>query len=57
MIHQTGTFIDIYTFSATIFGNFNFSYILYSEDEVRSIMNFTDINAHLKKLRQENVIP
>ena len=56
MFHQTGTFNGIETFSATRFGGFNFNSILYEEVEARSVVNCPDINAHLKKLRQENII-
>ena len=56
MFHQTGTFNGIDTFSATRFGGFNFNSILYEEVEARSVVNRPDINAHLKKLRQENII-
>ena len=41
---------------ATSFGKFNLNSILYAEAEARSIINFPEINAHLSKLRQENII-
>jgi hypothetical protein len=56
MFHQTGTFNGIDTCSATSYGNFHFRSKLMAESEARSISNRPDINAHLSKLRSENVI-
>lgn len=56
MFHQSGTFNGIDTCSATNYGNFDFSSKLTAEAEARSITNRPDINAHLSKLREENVI-
>ena len=56
MFHQTGSFNSIDTCSGTIFGNFSFNSILSVEAEAISIMNCPDINYHLRKLRQDNII-
>ena len=56
MFNQTGTFNGIDTCSATSYGNFDFISKLTAEAEARSIFNRSDINAHLSKLREENVI-
>ena len=56
MFHQTGTFNDIDTYSATRFVNYNFNSIQSDVDEYRFSMNCPDINDHLNKLIQENTI-
>ena len=56
MYHQNGNFNGTGTCSATSFGKFNFNSILSTEAKAISIMNCPDINAHLRKLRQNNII-
>ena len=56
MFHQKGTFNGLDTCSAISYGNFDFTSKLTSEAEARSITNRPDINAHLSKLQNKNVI-
>ena len=56
MFNQNGTFNGIDTCNAVSYGRFDFNSKLLVEAEVRSIFNRPDINAHLTKLRIENVI-
>ena len=56
MFKQNGNFSGIGTCSATSFGDFSQRSMLSSEVEARSIRNRPDINAHLSKLRKEDVI-
>ncbi len=56
MFHQAGSFSGIDTCSATSYGRFDFNSKLIREAEARSIRNRPDINLHLSKLREENVI-
>ena len=56
MFRQTGNFNGIDTCSATSYGDFSSKSLLQSEAEARSISNRPDINAHLSKLREEEVI-
>ena len=58
MFHKTGSFNDINSCSAKSYGNFDFNLklIAEAEAEARSITNRPDINTHLLKLREENVI-
>ena len=56
MFHHTGTFHGIDTFSATVFGKLNYNYILFTEAKSRSIMSCPDINSHLSKLIQDDII-
>ena len=56
MFLQTGRFNGIGTCSATRFIILRFYYTLSAGDKTRSIVNIPYINAHLRKLGQENII-
>jgi hypothetical protein len=56
MFQQSGSFNGIDTCSATSYGKFDFNSKLIRESEARSITNRPDINFHLSKLREENII-
>ena len=56
MFQQSGSFNGIDTCSATSYGRFDFNSKLIRESEARSIANRPDINAHLSKLREEDII-
>ena len=56
MFRQMGNFNGIDTCSATSYGDFSFKSLLQSEAQARSISNRPDINAHLSKLRKEEII-
>ena len=56
MFQQSGTFNGIDTCSNTSFGNFDFKSLLIDESEARSISNRPDINNHLNKLKEDEVI-
>ena len=56
MFNQQGTFNGIDTCNAVTYGRFDFNSKLSSEAEARSIFNQPDINAHLTKLQNENIV-